>query len=98
MDRRPAPAGGGGGHGWLTSIEGYGASIEDTVEILAGRHPAGASDETQRIIAAYAQAMDQVAVLTDDPVFVVGPDHARSPLRSVTRSLKPGPGGFATDR
>src|SRR5258708_6549107 len=27
-----------------TSIEGYGASIEDTVEILAGRHPSGASD------------------------------------------------------
>jgi Fic family protein len=52
-----------------TSIEGYGASLEDTVEILAGRHPAGASDETQRIIAAYAQAMDRVAVLADDPHF-----------------------------
>ncbi|HSS94182.1 MAG TPA: Fic family protein [Candidatus Dormibacteraeota bacterium] len=52
-----------------TSIEGYGASIEDTVEILAGRRPAGASDETQRIIAAYAQAMDRVAVLADDPRF-----------------------------
>jgi Fic family protein len=52
-----------------TSIEGYGASIEDTVEILAGRHPAGASDETQRIIAAYAQAMDRVAVLADDRRF-----------------------------
>jgi Fic family protein len=52
-----------------TSIEGYGASLEDTVEILAGRHPAGASDETQRIIAAYAQAMDRVAVLADDPRF-----------------------------
>jgi Fic family protein len=52
-----------------TSIEGYGASLEDTVEILAGRHPAGASDETQRIIAAYAQAMDRVAVLADDKRF-----------------------------
>src|SRR5438445_7190845 len=52
-----------------TSIEGYGASREDTVEILAGRHPAGASDETQRIIAAYAQAMDRVAVLADDRRF-----------------------------
>src|SRR5439155_1385911 len=52
-----------------TSIEGYGASIEDTVEILAGRHPAGASDETQRIITAYAQAMDRVAVLADDRRF-----------------------------
>jgi Fic family protein len=52
-----------------TSIEGYGASIEDTVEILAGRHPAGASDETRRIIAAYAQAMDRVAVLADDRRF-----------------------------
>src|SRR3981081_1647714 len=52
-----------------TSIEGYGASLEDTVEILAGRHPSGASDETQRIIAAYAQAMDRVAVLADDPRF-----------------------------
>jgi Fic family protein len=52
-----------------TSIEGYGASLEDTVEILAGRHPAGASDETQRIIAAYAQAMDRVAVLADDRRF-----------------------------
>src|SRR6202521_2220546 len=49
-----------------TSIEGFGASLEDTVEILAGRHPSGASDETQRIIAAYAQAMDRVAVLADD--------------------------------
>src|ERR1700682_1446973 len=52
-----------------TSIEGYGASIEDTVEILAGRHPAGASDETQRIIASYAQAMDRVAVLAEDRHF-----------------------------
>src|ERR1700682_5959184 len=52
-----------------TSIDGYGASIEDTVEILAGRHPSGASDETQRIIAAYAQAMDRVAVLADDRRF-----------------------------
>src|SRR5256885_3623990 len=45
-----------------TSIEGYGASIEDTVEILAGRPAAKADDETQRIIAAYGQAMDRVAV------------------------------------
>src|SRR5713226_6974706 len=52
-----------------TSIEGYGASIEDTVEILAGRHPSGASDETQRIIAAYAQAMDRIAVLAEDSEF-----------------------------
>jgi len=52
-----------------TSIEGYGASLEDTVEILAGRHPSGASDETQRIIAAYAQAMDRVAVLAEDRRF-----------------------------
>jgi Fic family protein len=52
-----------------TSIEGYGASLEDTVEILAGRHPAGTSDETQRIIAAYAQAIDRVAVLAEDPHF-----------------------------
>ncbi|MGH7765411.1 MAG: Fic family protein [Candidatus Dormibacteraceae bacterium] len=52
-----------------TSIEGYGASLEDTVEILAGRHPAGTSGETQRIIAAYAQAMDRVAVLADDRRF-----------------------------
>jgi Fic family protein len=52
-----------------TSIEGYGASLEDAVEILAGRHPSGASDETQRIIAAYAQAMDRVAVLAADQRF-----------------------------
>src|SRR2546423_15558318 len=50
-----------------TSIEGYGASVEDTVEILAGRPAAKASEETQRIIAAYGQAMDRVAVLADDP-------------------------------
>jgi len=56
-----------------TSIEGYGASLEDTVEILAGRHPAGASDETQRIIAAYAKAMDRVAVLADDRRFQWSP-------------------------
>src|ERR1700693_5288619 len=56
-----------------TSIEGYGASLEDTVEILAGRHPSGASDETQRIIAAYAQAMDRVAVLADDRRFQWSP-------------------------
>jgi Fic family protein len=56
-----------------TSIEGYGASLEDTVEILAGRHPSGASDETQRIIAAYAQAMDRVAVLADDRRFSWSP-------------------------
>jgi Fic family protein len=52
-----------------TSIEGYGASIEDTVEILAGRHPAKTPEETQRIIAAYGQAMDRVAALADDPHF-----------------------------
>src|SRR5437899_9654732 len=52
-----------------TSIEGYGASIEDTVEILAGRHPSGTSEETQRIISAYAQAMDRVNVLADDRRF-----------------------------
>jgi Fic family protein len=52
-----------------TSIEGYGASLEDTVEILAGRHPSGTSEETQRIISAYAQAMDRVNVLADDRRF-----------------------------
>src|SRR5258706_15557645 len=52
-----------------TSIEGYGASVEDTVEILAGRHPAKPPEETQRIIAAYGQAMDRVAALADDPHF-----------------------------
>src|SRR6202171_6753959 len=52
-----------------TSIEGYGASLEDTVEILAGRHPSTTSEETQRIISAYAQAMDRVAVLADDRRF-----------------------------
>jgi Fic family protein len=52
-----------------TSIEGYGASLEDTVEILAGRHPAGTSEETQRIISAYSQAMDRVTVLADDQSF-----------------------------
>jgi Fic family protein len=52
-----------------TSIEGYGASLEDTVEILAGRHPSTTSEETQRIIAAYAQAMDRVGVLAEDTRF-----------------------------
>src|SRR5713226_9491288 len=52
-----------------TSIEGYGASVEDTVEILAGRPAINASDETQRIIAAYGQAMDRVAVLSEDSQF-----------------------------
>jgi Fic family protein len=52
-----------------TSIEGYGTSLEDTVEILAGRHPAKTTEETQRIIAAYGQAMDRTAALADDPHF-----------------------------
>jgi len=52
-----------------TSIEGYGASLEDTVEILAGRQPATTSEETQRIIAAYGQAMDRVTGLATDPHF-----------------------------
>jgi Fic family protein len=52
-----------------TSIEGYGASLADTVEILAGRHPSTTSEETQRIIAAYAQAMDRVGVLSEDQRF-----------------------------
>ena len=56
-----------------TSIEGYGASLEDTVEIIAGRHPSSTSDETQRIIAAYAQAMDRVAVLAEDDRFAWSP-------------------------
>src|SRR6202521_5752052 len=52
-----------------TSIEGYGTSLEDTVEILAGRHPSSTSEETQRIIAAYAQAIDRVGVLSEDDRF-----------------------------
>src|ERR1700704_5510636 len=49
-----------------TSIEGYGASLEDTVEILAGRHPTTTSEETQRVIGAYSQAMDRVGGLSED--------------------------------
>ncbi|HVH63974.1 MAG TPA: Fic family protein [Candidatus Dormibacteraeota bacterium] len=56
-----------------TSIEGYGASIEDTVEILAGRPASKASEETQRIIAAYGLAMDRVTGLADDPHFEWSP-------------------------
>ena len=56
-----------------TSIEGYGTSLEDTVEILAGRHPAKTDEETQRIIAAYGQAMDRTAVLAEDPRFEWSP-------------------------
>jgi len=52
-----------------TSIEGFGASLEDTIEILAGRHPVKTPEETQRIIAAYGQAMDRVAGLAGDPHF-----------------------------
>ena len=52
-----------------TSIEGYGTSIEDAVEILAGGHPAQTPDETARIIAAYGQAMDRVAAAAEDPHF-----------------------------
>src|SRR6266480_6791772 len=52
-----------------TSIEGYGTSVEDAAEILAGGHPPQASEETQRIIAAYGQAMDRVGALADDPHF-----------------------------
>src|SRR5437762_4801609 len=52
-----------------TSIEGYGTSVEAAFEILAGGHPAEASEETQRIIAAYGQAMDRVGALVDDPHF-----------------------------
>jgi Fic family protein len=52
-----------------TSIEGYGTSVEDAFEILAGGHPAQTSGETQQIIAAYGQAMDRVAALADDPHF-----------------------------
>src|SRR6266446_9565285 len=52
-----------------TSIEGYGTSVEAAFEILAGGHPPQASDETQRIIAAYGQAMDRVGALADDPHF-----------------------------
>jgi len=52
-----------------TSIEGYGTSVEAAFEILAGGHPAETSEETQRIIAAYGQAMDRVGALADDPHF-----------------------------
>jgi len=52
-----------------TSIEGYGASLEDTVEILAGRPATRANDETQRIIAAYGQAMERVTSLAEDRHF-----------------------------
>jgi Fic family protein len=52
-----------------TSIEGYGTSVADAVEILAGGHPLQTSEETARIIAAYGQAMDRVAALADDRHF-----------------------------
>src|SRR5437763_4146959 len=52
-----------------TSIEGYGTSVEAAVEILAGGHPAQTPEATQRIIAAYGQAMDRVGALADDPHF-----------------------------
>ena len=52
-----------------TSIEGYGTSVEAAFEILAGGHPPQASEETQRIIAAYGQAMDRVDSLAEDPHF-----------------------------
>src|SRR3982075_4369992 len=55
------------------SIEGYGANLEDTVQIPAGRHTPRISDETQRIIAAYAQAMDRVGVLSEDNRFAWSP-------------------------
>ena len=53
-----------------TSIEGYGTSVEAAFEILAGGHPPQASEETQRIIAAYGQAMDRVGALADDSHFL----------------------------
>src|SRR2546430_10546463 len=52
-----------------TSIEGYGTSVEAAFEILAGGHPAEGSEETQRIIAAYRQALDRVGALVADPHF-----------------------------
>ncbi len=52
-----------------TSIEGYGTTVADAVEILAGGHPAQTSEETARIIAAYGQAMDRVAALAEDRHF-----------------------------
>ena len=52
-----------------TSIEGYGTSIEDAVEILAGGHAPQTPEETQRIIAAYGQAMDRVSAWADDAHF-----------------------------
>src|SRR6266581_6950619 len=52
-----------------TSLEGYGTSVEAAFEILAGGHPPQASEETQRIIAAYGQAMDRVDSLAEDPHF-----------------------------
>src|SRR5438034_2981412 len=52
-----------------TSIEGYGTSIEDAVEILAGGHPAQTPEETARISAAYGQAMGRVAAAAEDPHF-----------------------------
>src|SRR5258705_9798321 len=48
-----------------TSIEGYVASVEDAVEIIAARHPSSTSEETQRVIGAYAQAMDRVGRLSE---------------------------------
>src|SRR3977135_1617790 len=52
-----------------TSIEGYGASVEDTVYTVPGPHPSRTSEETQRVIGAYAQAMDRVGVLAEDRRF-----------------------------
>src|SRR5258708_12608649 len=46
-----------------TSIEGYGASLEDTVEILAGRHPSGTPQATHPITSPYPQPLARIALL-----------------------------------
>src|SRR2546427_5407712 len=53
-----------------TSIEGYGTSVGAAFEILAGGHPPQASEENQRIIAAYGPAVGRVRAPADRSPFL----------------------------
>lgn len=51
------------------TIEGYNASLDDVDAVLAGEEPLDASDETQRAVAGYRDAMTYVLQIAADPHF-----------------------------
>src|SRR6266536_1093680 len=52
-----------------TSIEGFALPLEDAVVLVSHEEPPASDVAAEQAIACYAQAMDHVAAMADDPEF-----------------------------